>query len=196
MILRNWLSASLLARDKIAFQRFAQRWREKGKDCQKKTLSNLWVEALPPPVKGVKRQKGGQHQREGREMHGVGINAPRIAFKMETLAQAATPFYSNSMTVETETNLFSVFLSILVQTVTFICLHTTLTLFILCSVSLAVFLDKTVQSFRNRFSDLNCKTPWRRKQVCRLNVIPPGGLQSYSFAWGKVFVWDFFFPVE
>lgn len=42
--------------------------------------------------RGVKRQKGDQHQREGRETHCVGIDAPRIAFKMETLAQANTPF--------------------------------------------------------------------------------------------------------
>lgn len=31
VVLRNWLSTRLLARDKMAFQRFAQRWREKGK---------------------------------------------------------------------------------------------------------------------------------------------------------------------
>ena len=108
--------------------------REKGKDCQRKTLSNLWEEALPPPVKGMKRQKGGQHQ-EGREMHCVGIDAPRIAFKMETLAQADTPFYSSSKTVKTKTSLFSVFLSILVQTVTFICLHTALTVHSVFSLS-------------------------------------------------------------
>lgn len=53
------------------------------------------------------------------------------------------------------------------------------------------FPRQTVQSFRNQFSDLNCNTHWRRKQVSRLNVIPPGGFQSFSFAWGKAFLWDF-----
>lgn len=114
MILRNCLSASLLARDKIAFQRFAQRWREKGKDCQRKTEQSV-SRGSSTSSEGVKRQKGGQHQREGRETHCVGIGAPRIAFKMETLAQADTPFYSSPKTVKTEMNLFSVFLSILVQ---------------------------------------------------------------------------------
>ena len=190
--MRNWLSASLLARDKTAFQRFAQRWSEG--DCQRKALSNLCEEALPPPVKGAKRQVGGQHQREGTKLHCVGTDAPRIAFKMEMLAQPDTPFYSSSKTVKTKPNLFAVLRPIPVQAVTFICLHATLTQFILRAVSPAVFLER---KFRNPFSDLHCNTQRRRKQVRRLSAIPPGGLQSYSCAWGNTFVWELFLlPVE
>lgn len=144
MILRNWLGASLLARDKIACQRPAQRWSEQEEGCQAKTEQSAG--------RGSSSTSDGCEEAERRSAP-MGKERGSLRGDRRTLNCLQNGDFSTgscSILFEPQDgenkNLLSVFLlSVFLLhpcAVTFICLHATPTPLILRSVALAVFLDK------------------------------------------------------
>lgn len=137
MILRNWLSASLLARDKIAFQRFAQRWREKGKRLPKEDSEQSVGRGSSTTSKRCEKAEGrSAPTRRERDALPWGLTHLKLPSKWRLWHRLILHFIQVLRRWKQNRTCFL----ISPQTVPFICLHSTL--FVLCSVSVAGFLDK------------------------------------------------------